>query len=339
MKRWLLGTGAFTALGISGMVACGSTEGGLESASFDLGSPDLVISQIYGGGGNSGSKYKNDFIEIFNRGTAAVSVSGWSVQYASSTGSSWSITPLSGTIQPGHYYLVKEAAGTGGTTNLPTADATGTISMSGTSAKVALVRNQTALTCSTSCVPSSAIADFVGYGSSASSFEGSAPTATLDNTSSALRASLGCTDTDNNAADLSKGTVAPRNSASTANLCSGGGGAGGGGAGGAGAGGAGASGGSSGSGGSGGSGQPPTLPSPTLAPLAMSSLVFGAFGDVRPPNANDTANFPDGILSHIFSGLQAKGISLAVDAGDHCFQSSISSGSYCHTQLVRHFMA
>ncbi|HEY1535035.1 MAG TPA: lamin tail domain-containing protein, partial [Polyangiaceae bacterium] len=327
MKRWLLGTGACTALGIFGMVACGSTEGGLESASFDLGSPDLVISQIYGGGGNSGSKYKNDFIEIFNRGTTAVSVSGWSLQYASSTGSSWSITPLSGTIQPGHYYLVKEAAGTGGTTSLPTPDATGTISMSATTAKVALVRNQTALTCSTSCVPSSAIADFVGYGSGASSFEGSAPTATLDNTSSALRASLGCTDTDNNGADFSSGIVLPRNSASASNLCSGGGGAGGGGAGG----------GSSGSAGSGG--QPPTLPSPTLAPLAMSTLQFGAFGDVRPPNPNDTANFPDGILSHIFGGLQAKGMSLAVDAGDHCFQSSISSGSYCHTQFVSHFMA
>ena len=71
----------------------------------------------------------------------------------------------------------------------------------------------------------------------------------------------------------------------------------------------------------------------------MSTLQFGAFGDVRPPNPNDTANFPDGILSHIFSGLQAKGMSLAVDAGDHCFQSSISSGSYCHTQFVSHFMA
>src|SRR5262249_26044331 len=48
-----------------------------------LGSANLVISQVYGGGGNSGATYKNDFIEIFNRGTAAVSVSGWSVQYAS----------------------------------------------------------------------------------------------------------------------------------------------------------------------------------------------------------------------------------------------------------------
>jgi len=130
-----------------------------------LGSASLVISQVYGGGGNSGATYKNDFIELFNRGSVAVSVSGWSVQYASATGSSWSVTTLSGTIQPGHYYLVQEAAGTGGTTNLPTPDATGTTSMSLSSAKVALVKITTALSCSTGCLPNANIVDFVGYGS------------------------------------------------------------------------------------------------------------------------------------------------------------------------------
>ena len=49
-------------------------------------SSGLVISQVYGGGGNSGAPYKNDFIEIFNGGTAAVSLSGLSLQYASATG-------------------------------------------------------------------------------------------------------------------------------------------------------------------------------------------------------------------------------------------------------------
>ena len=34
----------------------------------------VVISQVYGGGGNSGATLKNDFIEIFNRGSAAVNV-------------------------------------------------------------------------------------------------------------------------------------------------------------------------------------------------------------------------------------------------------------------------
>lgn len=54
----------------------------------------VVISQIYGGGGNTGATYRNDFIEFFNRGNAAVNLNGYSVQYASSTGTSWAVTTL-----------------------------------------------------------------------------------------------------------------------------------------------------------------------------------------------------------------------------------------------------
>ena len=78
-------------------------------------SPDVVISQVYGGGGNSGATYKNDFIELFNKGSVPVSLSGWSVQYSSATGTTWQVTPLTGTLQPGQYYLVQEAIGAGGT--------------------------------------------------------------------------------------------------------------------------------------------------------------------------------------------------------------------------------
>ena len=58
-------------------------------------SPDVTISQVYGGGGNSGATYTNDFIELFNRGTAAVDLAGWSVQYAAATGTSFQVTALS----------------------------------------------------------------------------------------------------------------------------------------------------------------------------------------------------------------------------------------------------
>src|SRR5881394_321101 len=65
-------------------------------------STGIVISQVYGGGGNSGATFKNDFIELFNRGGTSVDVTGWSVQYTSATGSStWLTTNLVGvTIQP-----------------------------------------------------------------------------------------------------------------------------------------------------------------------------------------------------------------------------------------------
>ena len=48
--------------------------------------PALVISQVYGGGGNSGATLRNDFIELFNPGGASVTLTGWSVQYTSSAG-------------------------------------------------------------------------------------------------------------------------------------------------------------------------------------------------------------------------------------------------------------
>lgn len=183
----------------------------------DAASPNIVISQVYGGGGNAGATLKNDFVELFNRGTTTVNVTGWSVQYASSAGTSWAVTALSGSIAPGKYYLVQEAAGSGGTVNLPTPDATGSIAMSATAAKVAIVNNLTALT--GTCPTGGTIVDLVGY-DGASCFEGAA-TAALTNTTAAVRANSGCTDTDNNAADFTVGTPNPRNSASPTFACAG----------------------------------------------------------------------------------------------------------------------
>lgn len=178
-------------------------------------SDTIVLSQVYGGGGNSGATLKNDFIELFNRGTTSVDVSGWSVQYASAAGTTWQVTTLSGSIQPGRYYLVQEAAGAGGTVDLPTPDAVGSISMSATAAKVALVNNSTAL--SGSCPSTAGIIDLIGYGS-ASCAEGS-PAPSLSNTTAALRASNGCVDSDDNSADFATGAPNPRNSASPFNDC------------------------------------------------------------------------------------------------------------------------
>ncbi|MBJ6724226.1 CBM96 family carbohydrate-binding protein [Geomesophilobacter sediminis] len=183
-------------------------------------SPDVVISQVYGGGGNSGATYKNDFIELFNRGPVPVSLNGWSVQYASSTGTSWTNrTNLPNvTLQPGQYFLVQEAAGTGGTVNLPTPDATGTINLSGTAGKVALVNSQTALACGASCAGTAGVVDFVGFGTGTTNYEGTGPTPALSNTTAALRTSS-CVDTDNNAADFSAATPNPRNTASPLAAC------------------------------------------------------------------------------------------------------------------------
>jgi hypothetical protein len=182
----------------------------------------LVISQVYGGGGNSGATFKNDFIEIFNRGTTTVDVTGWSVQYESATGPGpWSVTQLCATgpclIAPGKYFLVQEAAGSGGTTNLPTPNATGSIAMTATAGKVALVNNTTAL--SGSCPSGAGILDLVGYGTTANCFEGAGPATAPGNTTADFRKSGGCVDTNNNAADFLAASPFPRNSSSPAHSC------------------------------------------------------------------------------------------------------------------------
>jgi uncharacterized protein len=185
-------------------------------------SSGVVISQVYGGGGNSGALLKQDFIEIFNAGSAPVAIGGWSVQYASAAGTSWALTavPAGVTLQPGQYYLFRQAAGTtAGATVDVDGDTTGTLGLSGTTGKVALVRSSTALT---GAAPTGA-EDLIAWGPTATGAEGSSPAALLGNTTAHLRAANGCTDTDNNAADFAAGTPAPRRSTSPLNVCGGGG--------------------------------------------------------------------------------------------------------------------
>lgn len=179
----------------------------------------LVISQVYGGGGNTGAMFKNDFIEVHNPGATAVSLAGMSVQYTSAAGTgAWMVTPLpSMMLAPGGFALVQEAAGMNGTLDLPAPDATGMIAMSGTAGKVALVASTTALT---GACPLSGVIDLVGYASTGANgcSEGGHPGPGLTNTTAALRGpgGTGCTDTDDNTADFASGTPNPRSSTSVA---------------------------------------------------------------------------------------------------------------------------
>ncbi|HYV82521.1 MAG TPA: lamin tail domain-containing protein [Pyrinomonadaceae bacterium] len=181
-------------------------------------SPHIVISQVFGGGGNAGAPFRNDFIEIFNAGHSPVNLSGWSVQYASATASTWSVTPLTSvTLNPGQYYLIQESSGGTNGALLTTPDATGAIAMAAGSGKVVLIKSTTALT--GACPNDPNIVDLVGYGSTANCFKGSAPAPTPSNTSAALRAAAGCTDTRNNVVDFALGPPNPRNSNFLPRIC------------------------------------------------------------------------------------------------------------------------
>jgi predicted extracellular nuclease len=139
-------------------------------------STGLVVNEVYGGGGNSGATYTRDFVEIANRGSSPVSVDGWSVQYHAASGTgAWQVTQLSGSIAPGAFYLVAEAAGSAGTTPLPTPQADGVIAMSATSGTIALVNGTSALTCLDSAACRSASVDLVGYGAAVINETAAAP--------------------------------------------------------------------------------------------------------------------------------------------------------------------
>ncbi|MBI1765440.1 MAG: lamin tail domain-containing protein [Acidobacteria bacterium] len=183
-------------------------------------SPDIVISQIYGAGGNSGATWRNDFIELFNRGPAAVNLSGWSIQYASSTGTTWQKTDLTGSLQPGQYLLIQQASGGTNGAVLPTPDVTGTIAMAATAGKVALLNSATLIASGTACPSGASLVDLVGYGSGTNCFEGSNPTPAPSATNAVFRAASGCTDNDNNATDFSAAAANPRNIASPLAPCS-----------------------------------------------------------------------------------------------------------------------
>ncbi len=189
--------------------------GSLAPLPAQLDSRLIVISQVYGGGGNQGATLRNDFVELFNRGAGPVDVAGWTIQYASASGSSWDRTVVTGTIQPGQYYLVQEAIGNAGTVSLPSPDASGGINLSAASGKVALVTNSTLLTGASPAGTN--IADFVGYG--ATNFAEGSPAAGLSNTTAVLRRSGGCADSNNNQADFTTGSPNPRNSQSPRNPC------------------------------------------------------------------------------------------------------------------------
>jgi Lamin Tail Domain len=190
-------------------------------ASASASASGVVVSQIYGGGGNSGAVFRNDYVELFNAGTSPVDLSGWTVQYATAAGTSWQATSLSGTIAAGAHYLVQLASnGTAGAA-LPAPDATGTSNLAAASGKVALVRGATALTCGAtagSCTADPLVEDLLGYGD-ATDFEGAGSAPAASNTSAVLRVDGGCADTGQNASDFATAAPEPRNSTAPTHAC------------------------------------------------------------------------------------------------------------------------
>jgi hypothetical protein len=186
------------------------------------GAGSIVVAEVYAAGGNSGAAYANDYVELFNRGAGAVAVDGWTIQYASSSSTTWQATALSGSIPAGGRYLVQLASGGTNGSALPAPDATGVSNLAVTGGKVAVVDDATALSCGSapgSCSAAAGVEDLIGYGSAAD-YEGTGAAPAPSATTALARANGGCSDTDDNAADFAAAAPDPQNSAAAAGTCS-----------------------------------------------------------------------------------------------------------------------
>lgn len=181
--------------------------GGAASARAS-GTGSIVVAEVFAAGGNSGAPYANDYVELVNRGSGAVAVGSWTLQYASATGTTWSTTVLTGSISAGGRYLVELASGGTNGSALPAPDATGTSNLAMTGGKVQVVDD------------SATVEDLVGWGN-ATEYEGSGPAPVLTSTTALVRAGGGCTETDDNSSDFATATPNPQNSSSPAVSCSG----------------------------------------------------------------------------------------------------------------------
>lgn len=210
-------------------IAAGCAEGA-SSSSEDVGvvhaaltaGDTLVISQIYGGGGNAGAPYTADYVELFNRGTTSVSLSGASLQYSSAANDAYaSVVALPDfTLEAGKHFLVRFGSPSNPKgVDLPVAaDATSTTNVSATDGKLVLSSGATSVTCAGACAGAATVIDFVGFGS-ANDAEGAAAPAG-SNTKALFRKDQGCTDTDHNDADFATGAPGNlHNASSDATIC------------------------------------------------------------------------------------------------------------------------
>lgn len=181
------------------------------SSFISAASSNVIIYEVYGGGGNSGAVYDYDYVVLYNMSTSSVDLTNWSVQYTTSTGTgAWDVTNLSGSIAAKGFYLIRQGRGTGTAgAALPTPDVirSTNLNMSAVDGKIA-IRNSTVAF--SGITPTGAI-DFLGYGA-ANTYEGTQAAPALDNTKAANRNAVA--DTDQNNVDFIKQTPAPKNALS-----------------------------------------------------------------------------------------------------------------------------
>lgn len=178
-------------------------------------SPHLVISQFQAGGGSA----TDEFIEIKNTSSTPIDLNGYVVVYRSQNGTddgtpmaSWSSSTI---LDPGKFYLIAaQGSYDGGVAADKTYDPT-VRSMSASNGGIAIRQG---------VINTGAIIDSVGWGTITNGFNEGSTTSAPANNNSQIRKQDGCLDTDSNSADFqAQMPSAPRNSATAAVTCAGGG--------------------------------------------------------------------------------------------------------------------
>jgi predicted extracellular nuclease len=193
----------FALLASVSLVVAGSQLLALPAAQANPAGTGLVIREVYGGGGNSAATYNADFVELFNPTDNPVTLNGMGLQYRSAAGGSGGVAALSGTAQPHQPFLVQMlAAGTTGAA-LPTPNLVSptNINMAAGNGQVLLLPTTTPFVGSGNLAGNAGIVDMVGYGGTATSFEGATAPTVPNNASSVTRSATGA-DTDSNSADF-----------------------------------------------------------------------------------------------------------------------------------------
>jgi hypothetical protein len=128
---------------------------------FSLAFGEVVINEIYGGGGRSGASFDQDFVELFNNGADAVDISEFQLEYARPTRSFRTIAtiPAATILGPGEFYVIGGASGANGA-GLPDVDFTSSTNLKATAGKVELINS------------SSTLADLVVYDTTANQHDG-----------------------------------------------------------------------------------------------------------------------------------------------------------------------
>lgn len=192
-------------------------------SSFAFSNAQIVINEIYTGGGLLGALLANDFIELKNIGSSTATLTGATIQYGPLSGQFTQYHTLPNiTLDAGQTYLIQQASDGLGGINLINPnlivdvvlnlDGSGPVVGVGlqiglTSGKVALATNNTRVTGPTA----SNVIDFVGYGL-ADQYEGAgaAPSPTILN--SVTRTSG---DTNNNNVDFTVAFPTPQATGAT----------------------------------------------------------------------------------------------------------------------------